>query len=97
MITKFDLIKLIAEEEGLTAKEVTKVVDKAIDLVIRKVAEGETIQIKKFGSFFAVNFKERDGVNPQTREHMVLEAHKLPRFKAGTRFKDAVRGQKSDF
>jgi DNA-binding protein HU-beta len=39
--------------------------------------------------------RERRGVNPQTRQEMVIPASKTPSFSASNRLKDMVRESKS--
>lgn len=90
MMTKTDLIKIIAEEENLETKVVEKIINKAAAVIIQKVAEGETVEIKNFGKFLAKDRAERSGINPRTGQPIIIEAHKVPYFKAGKKFKDAV-------
>lgn len=90
MITKTDLIKTIAKEENFTVSAVTKIIDKAAEIIVQKVAEGESVGIKNFGTFLAKERAERSGVNPQTKQPIIIEAHKVPHFKAGKAFKEVV-------
>jgi DNA-binding protein HU-beta len=67
-------------------------VEAFIQAVTDTVAEGEKISFVGFGSFEAVETKEKNGVNPATKEKIVIPASKKVRFKAGKAFKDAVKG-----
>lgn len=87
---KSELIKKISQEVNVPVSSVTKVIDLAIDTIINQVAEGETVNIKNFGSFTLANRAERNGRNPKTGTPLIIEAHKVPRFKAGKFFKDTV-------
>ena len=90
MITKMDLVKIVAEEENFTTSAVASIIDKAASIIIQKVSEGETVNIKDFGTFLVSNRAERNGFNPQTKQPMIIEARKVPHFRAGKAFKTAV-------
>ena len=61
-----------------------------IDTIIEKVADGEEIRIVGFGTFERRERKERIGSDPRTNEKITIPASKVPAFKAGKAFKDAV-------
>ena len=67
-------------------------IDTFIQAVTDTVAEGEKVSFVGFGSFEAVETTEKNGVNPATKEKIVIPASKKVRFKAGKAFKDAVKG-----
>ncbi len=90
MITKTDLIKIIAEEENFKTDDVKKIINKAVSIIVQKVSEGENINIKNFGTFLSRKRSERSGKNPRTGEPIIIEAHKIPYFKAGKEFKKSV-------
>lgn len=90
MIKKSELAKIIAQEENFTISAVSAIIDRMTNIIIQKVAEGEMVNIKNFGTFCSKERAERSGVNPQTKQSMIIEACKVPRFKAGKAFKTAV-------
>ena len=64
---------------------------KAIDCLIRiakeKLAEGEEISIRGFGTLSTVNREARMGRNPQTGEEVPIPAHRTVMFKISKEFK----------
>ena len=50
----------------------------------------EKVQLVGFGSFETKHRAERTGRNPKTKESITIAASKVPTFKAGKAFKDAV-------
>lgn len=48
------------------------------------------VQLVGFGSFETKHRAERTGRNPKTKESITIAASKVPTFKAGKAFKDAV-------
>ena len=89
-MNKTELIAAVAEKTELDKKEAEKVVSAVFDTIVEKVAAGEDIRIVGFGTFEYRERKERTGVNPRTKEQITIPASKIPAFKAGKAFKDAV-------
>ena len=89
-MTKTELIQSIKSETGLPVSQIATVVNVAIDIIKKKVADGDNVRITDFGTFGVRNRAERNGRNPQTGESITIAAHKTPHFKAGKAFKDAV-------
>ena len=89
-MNKTDLIAKVAERSDITKKDAEKIVTAVIDTIIETVAEGDKVQIVGFGTFEQRVRKEREGVDPRTREKLVIPASKVPAFKAGKSFKDLV-------
>ena len=58
--------------------------------VTEELAKGEKVQLIGFGTFEVTERAERIGRNPKTKEEMIIEASKAPKFKAGKALKDAV-------
>lgn len=89
-MNKTELIAAVAEKAEITKKDAEKAVSAVIDTIIEKVADGEEIRIVGFGTFERRERKERIGSDPRTNEKITIPASKVPAFKAGKAFKDAV-------
>jgi DNA-binding protein HU-beta len=89
-MNKLDIVKVVAEETGLTQKEVTSVVDGFIAAIIRELKKGEEVNVAGFGKFVVKNRAARTSINPRTKEPIAVPASKAPTFRAGKQFKDAV-------
>ena len=89
-MNKLEIIKVVAEETGLTQKEVTGVVDTAIAAIIDTLKKGEEVNIAGFGKFVVKNRAARTSINPRTKEEIRVPASKAPTFRAGKQFKEAV-------
>ena len=87
---KTELIAAIAEQSGLTKKDAEKALNATIDTIIKAVAEGDKIQLTGFGTFEQRQRNARTGINPRTGENIEIAASKVPAFKAGAAFKNAV-------
>ena len=89
-MNKTDLIAIVSEKADISKKDAEKAVNAMIDAIIENVAEGQEIRIVGFGTFERHERAERVGCNPQTEEKITIRASKVPAFKAGKAFKDAV-------
>ncbi len=89
-MNKSELISAVAEKADLTKKDADKAVNAVLDVIVEKIAEGEEIRIVGFGTFERRERKERTGSDPRTNAKIVIPASKVPAFKAGKAFKDAV-------
>ena len=89
-MNKTELIAAVAEKAEIKKKDAEKAVSAVIGTIIEKVADGEEIRIVGFGTFERRERKERTGSDPRTNEKITIPASKVPAFKAGKAFKDAV-------
>ena len=89
-MTKTELIAAVAEKAGIEKKTAEVAVKAAIDTISETLVSGDKIQLVGFGTFEARKRGARVGRNPQTKETIKIPASKVPAFKAGKGFKDAV-------
>ena len=89
-MNKTELVSALVEDTNLAKKDVEKVLNSFIDVVIRELKSGEKIQLIGFGTFEVTERAARTGMNPQTKEPIEIPASKAPRFKPGKALKDAV-------
>ena len=60
------------------------------DAIWQALARGDRVELRGFGAFSVKNRPARTGRNPRTKEEIVIDAAKVPKFKAGKALKDAV-------
>ena len=89
-MNKTELIAEVAKKCGLSKKDAEKAVNATFDTVTDALCSGEKVQLVGFGSFETKHRAERTGRNPKTKESITIAASKVPTFKAGKAFKDAV-------
>ena len=89
-MNKKELIAAVAQSADLTKKQAEAAVAAFTDVVTSALAEGDKVQIVGFGSFEVRKREARQGKNPRTKEIINIPASKVPAFKAGNAFKDAV-------
>ena len=77
-------------KQPVTHADMVRIVDGFMDEIKTAVAAGDSVQLVGFGTFSSKDRAERTARNPQTGEAMTIPAKKVPAFKAGKAFKDAV-------
>ncbi len=90
-MNKTELIAAVAEAANISKKEADAVVSATFETIVAALKKDEKVQIVGFGSFETKARAERMGQNPATGEKIKIAASKVPTFKAGKAFKDAVK------
>ena len=88
---KTDFIARVAEQTGVSKKTTRQVIEAALDVISRSLANGEKVVLTGFGTFEMRARRERRGVNPQTRQPMTIAASRTPGFSASNNLKETVR------
>ena len=90
-LTKRDLVVLISEETGLIQTQVFDVVQKTLDHIAAALANGNKVELRKFGVFDVKIHKARIARNPQKPEiEMTIPVRAIVKFRAGGELKAAV-------
>ena len=88
-----DLKRAVAKETGLTDSQADHAVRAVFTAIESALAEGDEVTVSGFGSFRVAERPAREGLHPQTRKPMKIDARKSPAFKPGARLKRAVNGE----
>lgn len=89
-MNKSELINAVAEKAALSKKDSEAAVTAALDAISAALADGEEVRLVGFGTFEVKRREARMGRNPKTKEPIPIAASKVPTFKPGKAFKDAV-------
>ena len=89
-MTKTELIRAVADKTDFTKKNAETAVNAIIATITDALASGEKVSIVGFGTFEVRDRKEKQVINPQTKQMMTAPASKAPAFKAGQALKSAV-------
>lgn len=90
-MNKGELIDAVARNTGESKANVSRIVDETIDVIVGAVVTTGKVQLTGFGTFEARNRAARTARNPQTGAEVHVPATRVPAFKAGKAFKDAVK------
>ena len=89
-MNKSELINHIATSAGLTKAQATAALQAFETSVIDTLANGGEVTLIGFGTFKVTDRAARTGRNPKTGEEIQIVASKVPTFKAGKAFKQAL-------
>ncbi len=84
---KADLVDRIAEETGLTKKDVYIVINECIAQIKQALWNEERVDLRGFGVFEVKTRKPRIGRNPRTKEKVEIPERKVVTFKPSKLFK----------
>ena len=89
-MNKTELVAAIADQAELSKKDAEKALKAFTDVVADELKKGGKVQLVGFGTFEVRERSARQGRNPQTGKTVEIPASKVPAFKAGKAFKDAI-------
>lgn len=89
-MNKTELIAAVADAAAITKKDAEKAVSATIDTIVEAITKGDKVQLVGFGTFEQRQRNARTGIDPRTGNKIEIAASKVPAFKAGKAFKDAV-------
>jgi len=92
-VNKGELIDELESRLG-GRKAAAEAVQGVLDVIIRTVARGEKVGITGFGTFEKALRAARIGRNPRTGASVKIKKTAVPKFKAGTQFRDVVADPK---
>lgn len=90
-MNKKDLAARVATVLGITKKDALEVIDATFVVLAEAIADGETVNISKFGKFSTKVSAPRTVRNLQTGEMMDVPAVTRPAIKFSEGFKEVVK------
>lgn len=90
-----DLKRAVAKQTGLNDSQADAAVRAVFTTIEESLSKGDEVSISGFGAFHVAERPAREGLHPQTRKPMRIEARKSPVFKPGARLKRAVNGDEA--
>jgi integration host factor subunit alpha len=95
VITRADLIKMLMIKFNLSREEAGIFLKEIIFSICGALKESGSLKISSFGTFSVNQREERNGVNPRTKERMVIQSKKVLKFKPSSVLKESVRERSS--
>ena len=88
---KNEFIKYVSSNLNMTQKDTTEILEGLINSMFDLLVDGEDFSLQGFGKFTTEERPERVGFNPNTKEQIIVPAHRVVKFKVSSELKDAVR------
>lgn len=89
-MNKTEFINSIAEKSGLSKTDAKKALDAFVDTVASELKAGNKVAILGFGTFSVNEKAARTGLNPRTKESIVISAHNVAKFKPSNELNDSL-------
>lgn len=89
-MNKSELIEAISQAVNLPHREASSITNTILETMIETLADGDSIEIRGFGSFVIKEYDAYQGRNPKTGEKIEVPPKKLPFFKVGKELKERV-------
>jgi len=91
-LTKADIIKSIQDQLDIPKDRSTDLFESVLEIIKQSLVNGEEVKISGFGKFYLIDKKARNGRNPHTREHMIIEPRRIVSFKYSARARVKLNG-----
>ncbi len=89
-MNKSDLVGAVAEQTGMTKKDVDRVIGKTLETIEDALCRDENVSLVGFGTFEVRHRSERTGRNPATGEEMTIPAGYVPGFRVSKSVREKV-------
>ena len=90
-MTKSELIERLAQKlPQLPYRDVELAIKMIVELMTQRLANGERVEVRGFGSFTLHHRPGRVGRNPRTGESISLQEKHVPHFKPGKELREKV-------
>jgi DNA-binding protein HU-beta len=89
-MNKNELVTEMARLSGLSKTDSTKALDAFVEAVHASVARGDEVRLIGHGTYSHVDRKETTARSPRDGKVINVPATRVPKFKPGKDFKDAV-------
>ena len=90
-MNKEELAEGLAQKTGMRKGQATKFLEAFIASIEESILAGQRVTISGFGTFELTQHKERQVINPSTKQPMTLPAMTTARFRASKGLKHLVK------
>jgi DNA-binding protein HU-beta len=90
-MTKEDMVGRIAKEADISKAKAGKALDAVLGGITSELKRGRKVTFVGFGTFQVTKRAARKGRNPRTGQMINIPAARVPKFKAGSKLKAAVK------
>ncbi len=88
-LTKSDIVSRV-NDLGFTQKRSAEVVESLLEIIKRRLEDGEDVLVSGFGKFCVKAKRPRRGRNPATGEDLMLDRRKVVTFKCSGKLREKI-------
>jgi DNA-binding protein HU-beta len=89
-MTKAELVAKLAQDTEMTQAQAAKALNCLLAVLADEIKNSGGISLAGLGSFALVERAERKGINPKTKEPIIIPASKTVRFRVAKILKEAI-------
>jgi nucleoid DNA-binding protein len=93
---KADIVRRMADATDLTQVQAEEGVNAIFDAIKSTLQQGDSVILRRFGTFDVRAKRARMGRNPKTGDEATIPARRVVRFKCGNPFKAVVNGSTAE-
>ncbi len=90
-MNRAEIVENVSDATGLTRAEVSAVFEGILKTIENSLAEGDTVELRRFGTFKCVKRAARRAVNPRTGQPVDVDERIVPTFKPSPKLREAVK------
>ncbi|MDE7427262.1 MAG: HU family DNA-binding protein [Muribaculaceae bacterium] len=90
-MNKTELVNAIAEKAGLSKADAKGALEATLNAISEALTNNDKVALVGFGTFSVTEKGERTGINPSTKQPIVIPARKVVKFKPGSELADCVK------
>ena len=94
-MTKTELVEAFAKQQNLSLKDAKSIVETIMATMAEALIQGDSIELRGFGSFQVREYAAYTGRNPRTGKEVLVPSKKLPFFKAGKDLREQMNNTAS--
>ncbi|MBQ3165780.1 MAG: HU family DNA-binding protein [Clostridia bacterium] len=87
-MNKSEFIRKLADKQGVTIKEADENFVAFVETLTECLKEGEYVHVSGFATFEVKGKDAREGVNPKTKERIIIPSCKAPTVKFSKAYKE---------
>lgn len=89
-MNKSELIEALSQQMDLPLREADSIINTVLESMAKTLEQGNSIEIRGFGSFVVRDYDSYHGRNPKTGEKIKVTPKRLPFFKVGKELRERV-------
>ena len=89
-MNKKEFVEQLAKKTKLSKKDAQSALDTTLDLIVATTKKKQKVTFTGFGTFEARKLKSTQRINPRTGRSLTVPAKRVPKFRAGKSFKEAM-------
>ncbi len=89
-MNKIDIIEQVAKSADISKAAAGRALEATVAAIKTTLKKGGMVTLVGFGTFYVGKRAARSGRNPRTGAAIKIKAARVPKFRAGKAFKDAV-------